>query len=246
MGDQNGAFLKKGDDDDERAWHRGHAAPLLPSRARRTGRRVVSHRSADRQLPVWQRACCPQRSRVVRHPLSGGSSRPVPSAGRGARAGSALPRVAQVHLSRTTASGRLLACQHGCPPLNTRYTRPGRLVHSQGVALAEKATSDADCSLPALQRTCPPSGVSRRRLSSRRPGASTTASWTRGSASRCGALRGKSTPCSMSTSPVAVADAPRGARTQVITKLLYLANQGDSFTKVRLLVAGRTRKCAPC
>ena len=47
-----------------------------------------------------------------------------------------------------------------------------------------------------------------------------------------------------STTPVA--DAPRGTRTQVITKLLYLANQGDSFTKVRLLVAGRTRKCAPC
>ena len=73
-----------------------------------------------------------------------------------------------------------------------------------------------------------------------------TASWTRGSASRCVTLRGiESTPLALvSTSPVA--DAPRGTRTQVITKLLYLANQGDSFTKVRLLVAGRTRKCAPC
>jgi hypothetical protein len=34
---------------------------------------------------------------------------------------------------------------------------------------------------------------------------------------------------------VAVADARHVARAQVITKLLYLANQGDSFTKVRLL-----------
>ena len=142
MGDQNPSFMKKGDDDDERAWHRVHDGSLLPSRARRTGRRVVSHRSADRQLPVWRRACRPRRCRVVRHHLSGGCSRPVPSAGGGVRARSALPRVAQVHLSRTTAVGRLGACQHACPSLDPRYTsatRPERLFYSQGVALEVKS-----------------------------------------------------------------------------------------------------------
>jgi hypothetical protein len=117
MGDQSGAFMKKGDDDDERAWHQGHAGPLLPTPARRTGRRVVSHRWTDRLLPVWRRAFRPRRSRVDGHVWPGGCGRPVPTAARGARAGSALPRVAQAP-SRTTSSGGMGACQHACPPLD--------------------------------------------------------------------------------------------------------------------------------